>query len=83
MCMLKGQAEGTQSKQLIDLKTIFLPLLLIRKRGTMELGPLFVSCKQIVQHVLMVRDVFVKASIINLAWSKVQIFLTSHGSQYD
>ena len=27
----------------------------------------------------MVRDVFVKASIINLAWSKVQIFLTSHG----
>ena len=32
----------------------------------------------------MVRDVFVKASIINLAWSKVQIFLTPHGgSQYD
>ena len=27
----------------------------------------------------MVRDVFVKASIINLAWSKVQIFLTPHG----
>ena len=32
----------------------------------------------------MVRDVFVKASIINLAWSKVQIFLTPHvDSHYD
>ena len=30
MCMLMGQAKGTQSKQVIDLKTIFLPLLLIR-----------------------------------------------------
>ena len=30
MCMLMGQAIGTQSKQEIDLKTIFLPLLLIR-----------------------------------------------------
>ena len=27
----------------------------------------------------MISDVFVKASIINLAWSKVQIFLTYHG----
>ena len=27
----------------------------------------------------MVRDVFVRASIINLAWSKIQIFLTPHG----
>ena len=32
----------------------------------------------------MVRDVFVKASVTNLAWSKVQIFLTPHGgSHYD
>ena len=32
----------------------------------------------------MVMDVFVKASIINQAWSKVQIFLTPHGgSHYD
>ena len=32
----------------------------------------------------MVRDVFVKASIINLAWSKVQLFVTPHGgSHYD
>ena len=30
MCMVMGQAEGTQSKQVIDIKTIFLPLLLIR-----------------------------------------------------
>ena len=30
MCMLMGQAEGTLSKLVIDLKTIFLPLLLIR-----------------------------------------------------
>ena len=30
MCMLMGQAEGIQSKQVIDLKTIFKPLLLIR-----------------------------------------------------
>ena len=32
----------------------------------------------------MVMDVFVKASIINQAWSKIQIFLTPHGgSHYD
>ena len=29
MCMLKEQAEGTHSKQVIYLKTIFLSLLLI------------------------------------------------------
>ena len=28
MCMLKGQAGGTLSKQVIDLKPIFLPLIL-------------------------------------------------------
>ena len=31
---------------------------------------------QIVQHLLIVKDIFVKALIINLAWSKVKIFLT-------
>ena len=41
MCMLMGQAEGTQSKQVIDLKTICLPLLLVRYQGKIELGPLF------------------------------------------
>ena len=30
----------------------------------------------------MVRDVFVKASNINLAWSKVQIFMTPHGGSH-
>ena len=30
MCMLMGQAEGPQSKQVIDLTTIFLQWLLIR-----------------------------------------------------
>ena len=36
-----------------------------------------------VQHLLMVRDVFVKASLLNRAWSKVQILLAPHGgSQY-
>ena len=30
MCILMGQAQGTQSNQVIDLKTIFLPLLLSR-----------------------------------------------------
>ena len=30
MCMLMGQAEGTQPKQVIDHKTIFLSLFLIR-----------------------------------------------------
>ena len=39
--MLKRQAEGTQSKKVIDLKTIFLPLLLIRQQGKKELGFLF------------------------------------------
>ena len=41
ICMLMGQAKGTQSKQVIDLKTIFLPLLLIRYQGKIEFDPLF------------------------------------------
>ena len=39
---------------------------------------------QFVQHLRMVRDVFVKALVIYMTWSKAQIFLTPHGgSHYD
>ena len=85
MCMLMGQAQGTQSRQVIDLKTIFLPLLLIRLRGRIELGSLFAYKLFAVQAAFIDgQGCFVKAFIINLALSKVQIFLTPHGgSHYD
>ena len=41
ICLLEGQTKGIQSKQVIDLETIFLQLLLIRQILQIELSPLF------------------------------------------
>ena len=41
ICLLKGQTKGTQSKQVLDVETTFLQLLLIWQKLKIELDPLF------------------------------------------
>ena len=69
ICLLKGNAKGTKSKQVRDLETIFPQLLLIRQRLQIELGPLFACELCAVPPAFIVgQEYFVNT--INLAWSR-------------